>query len=273
MKFKAKNYTLPLNKKTYIMAAINLTPDSFHPDSRAMGNDAVTAAIAAVKNGADIIDLGAQSTAPNSSPITAEEELERLEEPLYAIRKAVDLPISVDTYFLSVAKKALEAGADIINDVSGTADIGFAQLAAKTGAGWIAMHTGGKTSKETAQYENGVINDINLFFDKAVTAAKNAGLDLSQLCLDPGIGFGKSRENDLEIIKRFRELTDHGCATLAALSRKRVTRLGGDSLSGTITANTACILGGANIIRVHDIPQAVATAKTADLIKGGIDLG
>ncbi len=273
MVFKAKKYTLPLEGRALVMAVINLTPDSFYEGSRVSAERAVEAAVKAVSDGADIIDLGAQSTAPNSTEISANEELDRLIVPLRQIREAINVPISVDTFYPQVAAQALESGADIINDVSGKADVAMAQLAAAHGAGWIAMHTGLSKSSECAEYENGVINDINLFFDKAVSTANTAGLDTAQLCLDPGIGFGKSRENDLEIISHFNRLNSHGCALLAALSRKRVTRLCGDALAGTLTANAMCILGGANMIRVHDVAEAAAQVKMLELIKGEQTLG
>ena len=266
MIFQAKKHTL-------VMAVINLTPDSFYEDSRVTADRAVEAALKAVEDGADILDLGAQSTAPDSREITAEEELSRLITPLQQIRKAVSVPISVDTFYSSVAGQALENGADIINDVSGKADCEMAQLAAKHNAGWVVMHTGNLNSSQEGKYENGVINDINLFFEKAIKTATAAGLKKENLCLDPGIGFGKSREDDLEIISRFAEFQKHGCVTMAALSRKRVTRLCGDALTGTVTLNTACILGGAGIIRIHDVEKAAAQVKMLELIKGDKTLG
>ncbi len=268
MIFKAGNYTLPLDKKTHIMAVINLTPDSFFAGSRFTGEAAIQAALRAAADGADIIDIGAQSTAPGAPPITAKEEIGRLLEVLPALRKAVDLPISVDTYFYPVAQAALENGADIINDVSGLADSSFAMLAAEHKAGWIVMHTAGKSSSEENDYLGSVVDAVNTFFARAVHVAQSAGIPLSNLCLDPGIGFGKSRADDLEIIRNFAALESCGCAKLAALSRKRVTRLCGDALSGTIAANTACISAGANIIRVHDVAEGAAAARMADLIKG-----
>ena len=267
--FKAKKYLLPLNEKALVMAVINLTPDSFYEGSRFDSSNAVAAAELAVKQGADIIDIGAQSTAPDSTAITEAEELERLLQSLSAIRKAVDIPISVDTFFPAVAKAAMENGADIINDVSGNAESVMMNTAAECGAGYIAMHTGGSTSKEAVWYQNGVIADINSFFEKVAIHATNIGLDRTCLCLDPGIGFGKTREDDLEIITGFSKFNSCGCALLAGLSRKRITRLCGDALTGTVIYNTLCILGGADIIRVHDVPQAVATAEAAKLIKGG----
>ena len=147
------------------------------------------------------------------------------------------------------------------------------QQVTKHNAGWVVMHTGNLHSSQEGKYENGVINDINLFFEKAIETAKQAGLTKENLCLDPGIGFGKSREDDLEIVSRFDEFQKHGCVTMAALSRKRVTRLCGDALTGTIALNTACILGGAGIIRVHDVNQAAAQVKMLSLIKGDKALG
>ena len=260
-------------KRALVMAVINLTPDSFYENSRVTADRAVEAALKAVANGADILDLGAQSTAPGSKEITAREELARLITPLKEMRKAVNVPISVDTFYPQVAGQALESGADIINDVSGRADPEMARLAAKHNAGWVVMHTGNLSSSQEGKYESGVINDINLFFEKAIATAEAAGLSKESLCLDPGIGFGKSREDDLEIVSRFAEFQKHGCVTMGALSRKRVTRLCGDALTGTIALNTVCILGGAGIIRVHDVEQAAAQVKMLSALKGEHALG
>ncbi len=266
MNFSTKRYTLPLGQKTYIMGIINLTPDSFFAESRVNTGDAVQRAVALVRDGADVLDIGAQSTAPNSRPISAEEEAQRLIQPLRAIREQVDVPLSVDTFFPEVARLAAENGADILNDVSGSASRDLAELAAETGCGWIVMHTGGKTSREAADYTHGIIRDINLFFEQAYRQAEAAGMKPEQLCFDPGIGFGKTRENDLEIIRRFAELDRFGCASLAALSRKRVTALCGDTLLGTLAADTACICGGADLLRVHDVVQAKHSAIMTDMI-------
>lgn len=269
MIFKAKNYKLELDEAK-VMAVINLTPDSFYEGSRFNLKSAVNHAVQAVEDGAAIIDIGAQSTAPYSQAITEEEELERLIEPLRAIRSAVDVPISVDTFFPSVAQAALENGADIINDVSGKDDGIMSAVAALYGAGHIIMHTGGLTSKEMRTDTTDITEKINSFFLSAVTAAEKAGLKKESICLDPGIGFGKSREDDLKIITNFKKLDKLGCASLAGLSRKRITKLCGDSLTGTVIFNTHCILGGANIIRVHDVVQGIASAKATQMILKGI---
>ena len=185
---------------------------------------------------------------------------------LRAIREAVSLPVSVDTYFPEVARAALENGADIINDVSGTASSEMASLAAQYDTGWIVMHTGGLKSSQTRESTADITDEISSFFAYALDIAESCGLSKSNLCFDPGIGFGKSREDDLTIISRFSSINSFGCAKLAALSRKRVTKLCGDALTGTVISNAACIAGGANIIRVHDIEQAIATAQMTKLL-------
>lgn len=260
--FKARNYTLPITDKALIMAIINLTPDSFYSGSRFTGDEAVMHAVDAVNQGADIIDLGAQSTAPGCKSITAAEELERLLPSLDRIRSAVDVPISVDTFYPEVARAALEHGADIVNDVSGEVYEETARLVKDFGAGWIITHT-----KRTAPYTSAV-DDTYEFFTQAKAKALTLGISERQLCFDPGIGFNTTREDDLQLMSQFSKICIEGSAMLAALSRKRVTRLSGDALTGTITSNAVCILGGANIIRVHDVEQAVATAKMAELLRG-----
>ncbi|MBQ5823771.1 MAG: dihydropteroate synthase [Clostridia bacterium] len=266
MIFNTNSFRLDLSGQAGIMAVINLTPDSFYADSRHSADSAAEYAAKAQAAGAAVIDLGAQSTAPQSTPITAEEELQRLITPLREVRKAVSIPISVDTYFPQVARAALENGADIINDVSGTASEEMALLAAQFGAGWIVMHTGGLKSNQTREDTTDIIDEINSFFAYSLNIAESCGLPKENICFDPGIGFGKSREDDLKIIADFAKINPLGCTKLAALSRKRVTKLCGDALTGTIVANAACIAGGANLIRVHDIEQAVATAQIAKLL-------
>lgn len=266
MPFTTKNFSLEFKSGAKVMAVINLTPDSFYEGSRFGLQSAVEYAKQACEKGAAILDLGAQSTAPDSKTISDDEEFSRLIEPLQKIRKECQAPISVDTFSVKVAQAALENGADIINDVSGSASPEMAALVAEHGAGWIIMHTGGLTSAEERKKNTDIIDEINVFFEHAVSIADKHGLSRTQLCLDPGIGFGKSREDDLNIIANFSKLNSHKCAMLAALSRKRVTRMCGDALTGTVIANAACITGGANIIRVHDIEQGFAAARMARLL-------
>jgi len=266
MPFLTKRFSIDFTDGAKVMAVINLTPDSFYDGSRFDLQSAVEYAKQACEKGAAVIDLGAQSTAPYTSPISDEEEAERLIEPLKKIRDVCSVPISVDTFSLKVAKAALENGADIINDVSGTASPEMAALIAEHGAGWIIMHTGGLSSTQEREQDTFITDEINTFFDSAVKTADELGIGRNQLCLDPGIGFGKSREDDLNIIANFSQLNSNGCTMLAALSRKRVTKLCGDALTGTVISNAACIAGGANLIRVHDIEQGIAATKMAKLV-------
>ena len=266
MPFTTKRFSLDFTSGAKVMAVINLTPDSFYEGSRFDLQSAVEYAKQACEKGAAILDLGAQSTAPDSTAISDKEEIGRLIEPLRKIREECSVPISVDTFSVEVAKAALENGADIINDVSGKASPEMAALVAEYGAGWIIMHTGGLSSAEERAQDAEITDEINAFFDHAVKVADKHGINRSHLCFDPGIGFGKSRTDDLNIIANFSQLNSNGCAMLAALSRKRVTKLCGDALTGTVISNAACIAGGANIIRVHDIEQGIAAAKMAKLL-------
>ncbi len=266
MPFITKDFSIDFKNGAAVMAVINLTPDSFYEGSRYALQHAVEYAKQACEKGVAILDLGAQSTAPNSSPISDEEEIGRLVEPLKTIRRICPVPISVDTFSLEVAKAALANGADIINDVSGKASPEMASLIKEYGAGWIVMHTGGLSSSEERKQTSDITEEINTFFDYAIRISDKNSIGRNQLCLDPGIGFGKSREDDLDIIANFSKLNSHGCTMLAALSRKRVTKLCGDALTGTVISNAACITGGADIIRVHDIEQGFAAAKMAKLL-------
>lgn len=245
------------------MGIVNVTPDSFSDGGSYFNADsAVEHALRLEKEGADIIDLGAQSTRPNYCEITPEEEWERLEGVISALRGKTALPISVDTYFPFVAKKALEAGADIINDVSGTLNDDMAQLVKNSGAGWVIMHSG-----------SGSVNEVKAFFDKAEEFCTENGIKKEQLCFDMGIGFGKSYEQNLELIANVKAYKKSGYPLLLGVSRKRV--IGASSkqdnpkerVYGNIAADTAAILGGANIIRLHDVKNEIQGIRTADEIK------
>ena len=223
------------------------------------------------KDGADIIDIGANSTRPDATVLSCEEELKRLMPVLEAVRKAVSVAISVDTFYPVCAEAALRAGADIINDVSGDFNPDMAALAVKYGAGYVVMHNPCGAAK-TAEYPDGVVEAVREFFARSLMCADKCGLKKSSLCLDPGIGFGKSYEDNLELLREADKLKFSGAALLFAGSRKRFigTASGvADSRlrdSGTVAAHTAAIAGGADIIRVHDVLSAVQGARVADAI-------
>ncbi len=270
--FKAGKHEFPLGKKTYVMGILNYTPDSFSDGGIYFTPEkALERAIEMQNQGADIIDIGANSTRPDAKILCAAEEKERLAPVLEAICRNVKAAVSVDTFYPACAEAALKAGADIINDVSGVFNPETAKLAAKYGAGYVVMHNP-CGSAEVSEYPDGVVADLRKFFVDAIELAAKFGLPKEQLCLDPGFGFGKSHEDNLEILRNLQWLKFKGVALLAACSRKRfVGAASGEENpvlrdSGTVAAHTSAIMGGADIIRVHDVFSGVQGARVADEI-------
>jgi len=274
--WKGNNFCFELGLRTYIIGILNVTPDSFSDGG--LWNDAKKAVAHAIEmqnEGADIIDIGAQSTRPGSKELSAKEEIARLAPIWDELVKNVTVPISVDTYYPQVAEFALKNGAAIINDVSGKFNADMANVIKQHNAGWIVMHTGGGTPLEPATYSNGVISDVKDFFEVMKQRASAFGIDVQQLCFDMGIGFGKSDEDNLNLIRDIAKLKSDDVALLTALSRKRVIgnatgeQQAQNRLFGTIAANTAAIAGKTDFIRVHDVAQCVQAAKMSDVIYRG----
>lgn len=270
--FKARNHKFPLGKKTYVMGILNYTPDSFSDGGLYFTPEAALKhALEMQEQGADIIDIGANSTRPDAKILTAAEEKARLLPALEAICGKVSAAVSVDTFYPACAEAALAAGADIINDVSGVFNPDIAKLAVKYGAGYIVMHNPCGSGTQ-AEYENGVVADVRKFFVDTLTLAAECGLPKEQLCLDAGFGFGKSFEDNIELLHSMEWLKFKGVALLAAASRKRFIGKAANqpesSLrdAGTVAAHTAAIAGGADIIRIHDVFSAVQGARVADAI-------
>lgn len=272
---KAGNFEFPLGKRTYIMGILNCTPDSFSDGG--LYNTPETALERALEmqaQGADIIDIGANSTRPSAQIISASQELERLMPILEVLKGRLEVPISADTFYPSCAEAALKSGVSMINDVSGEFNGDMARLAKKYNAAYVVMHNpcGAGTVKE---YKNGVVCDIREFFLDSMRLAAECGLPREQLCLDPGIGFSKSTQDNFEIIQNLEWLKFKEVALLFAASRKRfIGEASGEANSsmrdsGTIAADTAAISCGADIIRVHDVRGAVQAARTADRIYRG----
>ena len=231
------------------MGIVNVTPDSFSDGGAHFNADnAAQYALQLVSDGADIIDLGAQSTRPGYTEIPPEEEWKRLEGVLNALKGKITVPVSVDTYFPYVAEKALENGADIINDVSGTVSADMAEIVRNYGAGWIIMHSGA-----------GSVNEVKEFFISSAEKCEAYGIGKEQLCFDMGIGFGKTYEENLELIANVKDYKHDGYPLLLGTSRKRVigassqTENPEERIFGNIAADTAAILGGVDIIRLHDV--------------------
>jgi len=261
-----------------VMAIVNCNDDSFYPPSRALGKKALEKALAAEKEGAAIVDFGAESTRPGSFYVSCEEELDALIPVIRAFRERSSLPVSVDTRKAAVAGAALEAGADIVNDISALSDDpDMAKVCAAAGAALALMHRKGVPliMQDAPRYDN-LLGELEAYLRAAAEHAIEAGVPAESIIFDPGIGFGKAKEHNIEILRRMESFT---CLPLLAeicgkdypvmvgLSRKsfigEITgRLdAGERLPGTLAANGAAIMGGAVIIRVHDVKEHVDLAK------------
>ena len=258
---------LAWGQRTYVMGIINLTPDSFSGDG--LNGDVFAAAAQARRmeaDGADIIDVGAESTRPGSAPVAAEDESARLLPALAAICEAVSIPVSVDTYKADVARQAIAVGAAMVNDVWGAlADPDMAGVIADAGVPAVLMHN--RRRAEYADLVSDVITDLRHIADNA----RVAGISEHNIILDPGFGFGKTADHNLELLRRLPELRLLGYPLLLGVSRKstigRVLGLSEDErLEGTAAAVAMGIAGGADIVRVHDVKEMVRVARMTDAI-------
>lgn len=242
--------------KPLIMGILNVTPDSFSDGGKFLHVDqAVAHAEQMVREGADIIDIGGESSRPGSEPVCQAEELRRVIPVIEALAQKISLPLSIDTYKSGVAQRAVEAGARMINDITGLRDHQMIKVAAQYQVPVIIMHMRGvpKTMQKNPVY-NDVIEDIKQFFQQQIQAAELAGI--KQIILDPGLGFGKTLEHNLAILHRLAEFKDLGKPLLVGPSRKSF--LGGqvhDRLAGTLAAVAIAIYNGAYIVRVHDVKE------------------
>lgn len=252
--------------RTLVMGILNVTPDSFSDGGKySTVKSAVNHAKEMVEIGVDIIDIGGQSTRPGYTQISPEEELERLLPVLDALN-GISVPISLDTFYPEVADECIKNGVSIINDVTGFSDSKMIDVAVKTGAECILMH-----NSDITQSKN-TIEEINKFFEEKIAEMTDAGIDKEKICLDPGVGFGKTYEQNLQILGGYNHFKKFNLPLLAASSRKRVIGqpCGNppfeDRLAGTIAAHTIAVLGGANIVRVHDVLEAVQAVRVTDAI-------
>jgi dihydropteroate synthase len=275
---------LPWGARTYIMAIVNVTPDSFSGDG--VGGDVAAAlarATAAVAAGADILDVGGESTRPGATAVPGEEEIARVLPVIRALRARLDVPISVDTYKAAVAEAALDAGADLVNDVWALrADPAMARLVARRGVPVVLMHNRATASAARlgpgvgphyagVQYDD-LVPDVCRELMATVDLARAAGVADAQVILDPGLGFGKTPDQSLELMGRLGELRALGFPLLVGPSRKSFIgqALGGlppaERLEGSAAAVALAIAGGADIVRVHDVAAMVRVARVADAI-------
>ncbi len=254
-----------------VMGILNITPDSFSDGGEFYSlSSALERLNKLYEDGADIIDIGACSTAPDNTIISVEDELKRLEI-LPELIKNSKVPLSIDTFRPEVAKFALESGVSIINDESGFFNPDMAEAVKEYNAGWIFMHTGGKSSKEPAEYHNGVVEHVVSFFCDMKNKATAFGINEACLCYDCGIGFGKSRENDVELLKNCKTLSAYS-PLLIGVSRKRVIgELTGEKnpkerVVGSVLAAVSCAVNGAGVLRVHDVKETVDGLKVSSIL-------
>lgn len=265
--FQAGKCRFPLGERTYIMAILNVTPDSFSDGGKYFQPEkAVAHALEMQEQGADILDIGGQSTRPGHVAIPWQEEWKRIEPVLLALQGKVQAAVSVDTFYPQVAERALDAGADIINDVTGFSPEMWEIAARSPDCGCIVMHW-----QELAP-ETDAAEVVHQFFLQKKEEALAAGIALDRLCMDPGVGFGKSYEQNLQLLAQVQREKLPETAFLMAASRKRV--IGApcgnppfeERLAGTLAAHTLAVAGGADILRVHDVPEAVQAAKVTDAV-------
>ncbi|RJQ32744.1 MAG: dihydropteroate synthase [Actinobacteria bacterium] len=257
------------------MGILNITPDSFSDAGKYFNQQkAINHALEMVNSGADIIDIGGESTRPGSVAVSLEEELQRVIPAIKAIKSSVDIPISIDTSKPQVAKQAIEAGVDMVNDVAGLRDRELMKVVAEANIPTCIMHMQGKprVMQDNPKYDD-VVGDIKKFLSMQAQSAIEAGLDSKNITIDPGIGFGKTLEHNLEILRRLKEFKDAGYPILIGPSRKSfIGAITGKEVEERVwgtQASVACaILGGADIIRVHDVAEMKEVATVTDAIIG-----
>ncbi len=267
--------SLDLSRKTAIMGIVNVTPDSFSDGGDCFQpEDAVAHGLEMVEGGADIIDIGGESTRPGSDPVSADEELRRVIPVIEKLSSQTSRPVSVDTYKPGVAEEAIAAGARMVNNIAGLPENPrMAEVILEHGVPTIIMHMKGKprTMQQNPEYED-LMLEIYSYLARCVEVARSYGIGLQKLIVDPGIGFGKTFDDNLVILNRIHELRSLGLPVCAGVSRKAfigaVLGIGHpkERLIGSIAASVIAIRGGARIVRVHDVKEVVQAAKVADAI-------
>jgi dihydropteroate synthase len=267
--------TLALGERTLVMGVLNVTPDSFSDGGLYLDAEAaVGRALEMEAAGADIIDVGGESTRPGSEPVSTETELARVLPAVERLRGRLKIPISIDTQKAAVAEAALEAGAEMVNDVSALrTDPALAAVVRRADAALVLMHMRGRPkTMQRGPFARGVMADVTRGLREALGRARAAGIARDRILLDPGIGFGKSVAQNCELLARMPELARLGCPLVVGPSRKSfLAKLMGDGTEdnrrwGTAAAVTAAVLAGAHVVRVHDVAEMVLVVRVADAI-------
>ncbi len=279
-RLRLNSRTLVLGERTLIMGVLNVTPDSFSDGGSFLDSQAAIArALELEREGADILDIGGESTRPAAAPVSAREELSRILPLFEALRGKLRIPISVDTQKSEVAEAALAAGAQIVNDISALrTDPHLAEVVRHAHAPVILMHMRGTPrTMQRGPFARDVVRDTMTGLREALVRARRAGLEKSRILLDPGIGFGKSHEQNFEILARLPEFARLGCPIVIGTSRKAflgkaLAKPGepplppNERILGTLATVTASILGGTHIVRVHDVAEIARVARVTDAI-------
>lgn len=269
MKFHCGNYQLDLSRP-HVMGIVNVTPDSFSDGGKYESTEkAVEHAMQLVAEGADILDIGGESTRPGATPVSLKDELCRVVPVVEALSKVAGVPLSIDTYKPEVMSAALAAGADIINDVRALQEPGALEIVSRSNAGVCLMHMQGlpQTMQDNPQYDD-VVAEVRVFLADRLTAVQAAGITSERIVLDPGFGFGKRTMHNVALLRALQDIAELGRPLLVGLSRKSVLgqMTGGDvyvRLHASIAASVISVLKGARIVRVHDVKATADALKVA----------
>jgi dihydropteroate synthase len=271
--------TLELGARTLVMGILNVTPDSFAGGGERFNTSTPDAAVAAAlrmaEQGADLIDIGGESTRPGAAPVPADDELRRIVPVLEGLRGRIAIPLSIDTYKAVVAERALDLGATIVNDVSALAnDSGLAAVVARRRAAVILMHSRGRSADMYARAEyRDVVAEVIAELASRVAVAEAAGISRERIVIDPGFGFGKRAADSMTLLRGLTTLASIGLPILSGVSRKSFLKAAlGDvppagRVWGTAAAVTASVLAGAHIVRVHDVAEMAQVVRVADSLR------
>ena len=280
MLWRCRDRVFDLTGRTLVMGIVNITPDSFSDGGRFFAPEAALAhARRLVAEGADLLDLGAESTRPGSQPVPDDEQWRRLAPVLAGLAGETPACLSVDTASAAVAERALAAGAQIVNDVTALGDPGMAGLVAGRGAGLVLMHMRGTPAdmQHDPRYQDAA-SEVAARLAERLEAARAAGIADERVALDPGIGFGKAVRHSLELVARLEALAALGRPVLIGVSRKSfigqvLDRPVGERLEGSLAATAVAVFNGARIVRTHDVAATVRAVRVAEALRGARDHG